>query len=144
MAFYSPLFRHHIYRALWACSSRCHRGPWRLRLTEAVVGRQKGGLSPVCHQQQPDGRSCISLAKAWLTRQARFPSASLLISPMSIINQMAKTQEPNSEWLSVKVLECPFIRTVFACNCSWSVIQNKPNQKMRLKPVRKLLLFWHS
>ena len=28
------------------------------------------------------------------------------------INQMAKTHKPNSEWLSVKDLECPFIKTV--------------------------------
>ena len=144
MAFYSPLFSitstvlcelvHHAVIVV-------HGG----KINRVWVGRRVGCLQFVISSSlMGDGQSCISLAKAWLTRQARFPSTSLLISPMSIINQMAKTQEPNSEWLSVKVLECPFIRTVFACNCSWSVIQDKPNQKMRLKSVRKFLLFWHS
>lgn len=93
-----------------------------LRLTDPVVGRQKGGLVSSLSSAAA-WQSCSGLAKAWLARQAQFPNECSRFThwvgciqqgtiAISKINQMAKTHKPNSEWLSVKDLECPFIKTV--------------------------------
>ena len=104
-----------------------------LRLTDPVVGRQKGGLVSSLSSAAA-WQSCSGLAKAWLARQAQFPNeCSRFTHWVGCIQQGTIAISKSIRWqkhtsliqndFQSKILNVHSLRQlgVFACRCLHSI-----------------------